>query len=97
MVKHTQTISRILLTNCLSAIDHFMGLENFFFSTNMTTPKKERSINKQMDFDLYLGHKDVVLLLLQSHSNVDHQTKTGCTPLMEATRYVDAFYSSANY
>lgn len=32
------------------------------------------------------GHKNVLLLLLQSKSNIDHQTKTGCTPLMEATR-----------
>lgn len=35
-----------------------------------------------------LGHKEVVLLLLESKSNIDHQTKTGCTPLMEATRFV---------
>lgn len=34
-----------------------------------------------------LGHKNVVLLLLDAKSNIDHQTKTGCTPLMEATRF----------
>jgi ankyrin repeat domain-containing protein 17 len=34
------------------------------------------------------GHPSVVELLLQRKSNADHQTKTGCTPLMEATRYV---------
>ena len=27
MVKHTQTIRRLLLTNCLSVFDHFVGLE----------------------------------------------------------------------
>ena len=26
MVKHTQTIRRLLPTNCLSVFDHFMGL-----------------------------------------------------------------------
>ena len=26
MVKHTQTIRRLLPTNCLSAFDHFVGL-----------------------------------------------------------------------
>ena len=26
MVKHTQTIRRLLLTNCLSVFDHFIGL-----------------------------------------------------------------------
>ena len=26
MVKHTQTIRRLLLTNCLSVFDHFVGL-----------------------------------------------------------------------
>ena len=26
MVKHTQTIHRLLLTNCLSVFDHFVGL-----------------------------------------------------------------------
>lgn len=32
------------------------------------------------------GHEDVVSLLISRKSNVNHQTKTGCTPLMEATR-----------
>jgi hypothetical protein len=32
------------------------------------------------------GHHEVVELLLDQDSHVDHQTKTGCTPLMEATR-----------
>ena len=34
------------------------------------------------------GHENVVTLLLDRLSNVNHQTKTGCTPLMEATRCV---------
>lgn len=33
------------------------------------------------------GHEEVVSLLIDRKSNVNHQTKTGCTPLMEATRY----------
>ena len=32
------------------------------------------------------GHEEVVSLLIDRNSNVNHQTKTGCTPLMEATR-----------
>ena len=32
------------------------------------------------------GHEDVVQLLILRNSSVNHQTKTGCTPLMEATR-----------
>ena len=32
------------------------------------------------------GHDDVVCLLLERQSCINHQTKTGCTPLMEATR-----------
>ena len=31
--------------------------------------------------------------LLKHNSKVDHQTKTGCTPLMEATRQVLNFVS----
>ena len=27
MVKHAQTIRQLLLTNCLSVFDHFVGLE----------------------------------------------------------------------
>ena len=34
------------------------------------------------------GHEEVVSLLIERNSNVNHQTKTGCTPLMEATRLV---------
>ena len=34
------------------------------------------------------GHNDIVNLLIEHGSNLNHQTKTGCTPLMEATRYV---------
>ena len=34
----------------------------------------------------------MVDLLLKHHSKGDHQTKTGCTPLMEATRFVYVFY-----
>ena len=33
------------------------------------------------------GHSDIVSLLIEQGSNLNHQTKTGCTPLMEATRY----------
>ena len=33
------------------------------------------------------GHEGVVKLLLERQSSINHQTKTGCTPLMEATRY----------
>ena len=32
------------------------------------------------------GHTKIVELLLTRGAHVDHQTKTGCTPLMEATR-----------
>lgn len=40
-----------------------------------------------MNHILYFsGHVGVVELLLKHSSKVDHQTKTGCTPLMEATR-----------
>ena len=34
------------------------------------------------------GHEGVVGLLLEKQSSINHQTKTGCTPLMEATRLV---------
>ena len=34
------------------------------------------------------GHSDIVNLLIEHGSNLNHQTKTGCTPLMEATRYI---------
>ena len=33
------------------------------------------------------GHKDVVELLLSYNSNIEHQNKAGCTPLMLAARY----------
>ena len=33
----------------------------------------------------------MVELLIEHKSDVDHQTKTGCTPLMEATRYLFQF------
>ena len=33
------------------------------------------------------GHLQVVRLLQERGSTVNHQTKTGCTPLMEATRW----------
>ena len=33
------------------------------------------------------GHEGLVTQLIAMNSNVNHQTKTGCTPLMEATRY----------
>ena len=34
----------------------------------------------------------MVDLLLKHNSKVDHQTKTGCTPLMEATRFAFVFH-----
>ena len=34
------------------------------------------------------GHKDVVSLLLKNVSNIEHQNKAGCTPLMLAARFV---------
>lgn len=39
-------------------------------------------------FPFVTGHVEVVDLLLKHSSKGDHQTKTGCTPLMEATRLV---------
>ena len=33
------------------------------------------------------GHRDVVNLLLKNVSNIEHQNKAGCTPLMLAARY----------
>lgn len=44
------------------------------------------------------GHDDVVTLLLERQSSINHQTKTGCTPLMEATRYtyMYTYYMYAN-
>lgn len=41
-------------------------------------------------FPFVTGHVEVVDLLLKHSSKGDHQTKTGCTPLMEATRLVFA-------
>ena len=32
------------------------------------------------------GHRDVVHLLLKHKSNIEHQNKAGCTPLMLAAR-----------
>ena len=37
MVKHTQTIRRKLLTNCLSVFDHFVGLALKGFKTESET------------------------------------------------------------
>ena len=34
------------------------------------------------------GHRDVVDLLLDNASNIEHQNKAGCTPLMLAARCV---------
>lgn len=34
------------------------------------------------------GHTDVVELLLEHKSNIEHRNKAGCTPLMLASRYV---------
>ena len=33
------------------------------------------------------GHSDIVSLLIDQGSDLNHQTKTGCTPLTEATRW----------
>ena len=33
MVKHTQTIRRLLPTNCLSVFDHFVGLELLLYNS----------------------------------------------------------------
>lgn len=35
------------------------------------------------------GHRDVVNLLLKNVSNIEHQNKAGCTPLMLAARSVE--------
>lgn len=35
-----------------------------------------------------IGHTDVVELLLEHKSNIEHRNKAGCTPLMLASRYV---------
>lgn len=37
------------------------------------------------------GHHQVVFLLLQFNSNIEHRTKDGCTPLMLAARYVGGY------
>ena len=34
------------------------------------------------------AHTDVVELLLEHKSNIEHRNKAGCTPLMLASRYV---------
>ncbi len=36
------------------------------------------------------GHRDVVELLLDNASNIEHQNKAGCTPLMLAARYASS-------
>ena len=36
---------------------------------------------------LFLGHTNVVELLLEHKSNIEHRNKAGCTPLMLASRY----------
>ena len=33
------------------------------------------------------GHRNVVELLLRNHSNIEHQNKAGCPPLMLAARF----------
>ena len=43
MVKHTQTIRRLLPTNCLSVFDHFVGL----VLKVLITCNKNRSIGSQ--------------------------------------------------
>ena len=37
---------------------------------------------------MFTGHTDVVELLLEHKSNIEHRNKAGCTPLMLASRYV---------
>ena len=55
MVKHTQTIRRHFLTNCLSVFDHFMGLMI-----------KELTINSDLTFNFIR----YIALIFQSVSNV---------------------------
>ena len=40
------------------------------------------------------GHREVVALLLDHASNIEHQNKAGCTPLMLAARYVHNTFMS---
>ena len=35
----------------------------------------------------YIGHWEVVRLLLDNESDIEHRNKAGCTPLMLASRY----------
>ena len=40
MIKHTETIRRLLLTNCLNAFDHFVGLAIKGLKSGSHPPKK---------------------------------------------------------
>ena len=42
--------------------------------------------NVPLTLACWKGHKDVVELLLKNESNIEHQNKAGCTPLMLAAR-----------
>ena len=61
-----------------AAVRHY-----FVLSAHVTNPS-----NINIYFSCKTGHVEVVDLLLKHNSKGDHQTKTGCTPLMEATRLV---------
>ena len=50
MVKHTQTICRLLPTNCLSAFDHFVGLELKEITLREPKRNKSRTIFLTTDF-----------------------------------------------
>ena len=50
MVKHTQTIRRQLPTNCLSVLDHFVGLALKVLSWQNSVMYSERAQNFKMKF-----------------------------------------------
>ena len=45
MIKHTQTIRRLLPTNCLSVFDHFVGLAPKGLSKGVESQLKWKQIN----------------------------------------------------
>ena len=52
MVKHTQTIRRLLPMNCLSVFDHFVGLvlKGLMLTTRATLMYKDVVENKQRHY-----------------------------------------------
>ena len=54
MVKHTQTIRRLLLTNCLSVFDHFMGLAPKGLGKSRPIHQKNLSICKYLSLLAWL-------------------------------------------